>query len=231
MSAHAFAEQHHVTSTIAKHTPTRNYVKSNGSKNTNNNHKGGEHDDDKDARYHTASNHNDSGKDVNSVKYDSAMKSEPTTTNCVFTRPKKCRFRFCDGKRLIVVGKNDRALTSAICSKKYGMKIGSVDETGEAYLVNKYRTRISRWAPSGLKQPFARSFFKAYTIRGKNQSGVGHEVAQQNQAKYLHRKCWILPLKAYQVWDTKTGGWVENYGKDPFVDCISFCTVTKKRYH
>ena len=34
VSAHAFAEQHHVTSTIAKHTPTRNYVKSNGSKKT-----------------------------------------------------------------------------------------------------------------------------------------------------------------------------------------------------
>lgn len=144
---------------------------------------------------------------------------------------KKCMFKFCDGKRVVYVGKNDKALTSAICSKKYGVKIGSVDETGEAYLVHYKRIRISKWKPYGLKQSFAPSFFKAYTKHGKNASGVGHEVAQQNQAKFLNKKCWILPLKAYQVWDKKTGGWVEKYGKDPYVDCISFCTLIKKPYY
>lgn len=146
------------------------------------------------------------------------------------TKPNACTFKFCDGKRVLYVGKSDRALTSAICSKKYGVKIGSVDQTGEAYLDGYHRIPISKWKPYGLKQSYTPSFFKAYTKYGKNVSGVGHEVPQQNQAHFLNNKCWILPLKAYQVWNKKTGGWVEKYGKNPYVDCISFCTRVKT-YH
>ncbi len=146
------------------------------------------------------------------------------------TKPNACTFKFCDGKRVLYVGKSDRALTSAICSKKYRVKIGSVDQTGEAYLDGYHRIPISKWKPYGLKQSYTPSFFKAYTKYGKNESGVGHEVPQQNQAHFLSNKCWILPLKAYQVWNKKTGGWVEKYGKNPYVDCISFCTRVKT-YH
>lgn len=143
--------------------------------------------------------------------------------------PIRCRFRFCDYRHILYVGKSDVPLTAAICSR-YGERIGSIDQTGEAYRAYYFLPprRISKWKPYGLKQSFSPSFFKSYTKRGKNASGVGHEVAQQNQADYLHKKRWILPLKAYQVWNKKTGGWVEKYGKNPFVDCIAFRTRTKK---
>ena len=83
-----------------------------------------------------------------------------------------CRFKFCDGDPWVDPDfGSDRALTDAICERS-GERIGSVDSTGEALLLQR-RTAvpISEWRPRGLQQSFSASFFKAYHNNGY--SGVG----------------------------------------------------------
>lgn len=145
----------------------------------------------------------------------------------------KCRFRFCDYRSTFKVGvKNDLPFTGPICAKD-GTRIGHVDSTGEAYITYKYRvTPISKWHPYGLKQKFSPSFFKSFGIYkyyGKyvDLSGIGHETPQQNQAHFLNRKCFIVPLTAYQVLD-KRGNVVKNVHPRgyPLRDCVAFKTFT-----
>ena len=145
----------------------------------------------------------------------------------------KCRFRFCDNKTVFKVGKyNDRSFTSAICSRYSNKIVGHVDSTGEAYLIGKYyyATPISKYCPYDLKQKFSPSFFKSFNVNkyyGYTQlSGVGHETPQQNQAQFLHNKCWALPLTAYQVLG-KHGYVIDNKHprSRPLVDCVAFKTI------
>lgn len=144
-----------------------------------------------------------------------------------------CRFRFCDGRsKFRLPAKADRAFTGKICSL-YGKPIvGHVDSTGEARVVLPYRkvVKISKWSPYGLKQKFSPSFFKSYNVHsyayGKKIafSGIGHETAQQNQAKFLGKKCFFVPLTAYQVLDKK-GNVIDNkHPTNPYVDCVAFRT-------
>lgn len=64
----------------------------------------------------------------------------------------------------------------------------SVDETGEALVVKEQRISINKKMQLALKQHFVPSFVKAYKKHDKNHSGVEHEVAQQNQAKFREGK-------------------------------------------
>ena len=151
----------------------------------------------------------------------------------------KCRFVFCDERKWYVVGKrSDKAFTGRICHK-HGKTIGTIDRSGEAYLLSakrgqhgqhtklyKHPLPISLYAPKHLKQRFSPSFFKAYTVGHRHKySGVGHEHPQQNQAKYLHNKCWALPVHAYQVLDKKGHVKTEVHSEgNELKDCVEFCT-------
>lgn len=145
----------------------------------------------------------------------------------------RCRFRFCDGKsKFYLPAKPDRAFTGKICSI-YGKPIvGHVDSTGEARVVLRHgkTVPISKWHPWGLKQKFSPSFFKSYNVKsyfkGKKLyfSGIGHETPQQNQKNFLSRRCFFVPLTAYQVLDHK-GNVVDNrHPRNPYVDCVAFKT-------
>lgn len=114
-----------------------------------------------------------------------------------------CDFVFCDGTSDFTVGKSvDVAFTGKICHKD-GTIIGTVDESGEAYLED--GTRISKYSPTGLTQNFSPSFFKTASIKSTKyvHSGVSHETPQQNQGQFLDGKLWTLPIESYQVLNSK----------------------------
>lgn len=156
----------------------------------------------------------------------------------------KCRFRFCDGRTRFNVGDaSDKSFTGAICDKMGHEVVGHVASTGEAHVVlNKKRTttatqhrrrselvRISKWHPQGLKQSFSPSFFKSactYTHRGKfrvERAAVSHEVSQQNQGHFVKSRCFVLPLKAFQLKDRNEKVVANKHSTDPTRDCVSFC--------
>jgi hypothetical protein len=140
-----------------------------------------------------------------------------------------CRFTFCPSQDSFSPGTPDTALTNPICDKYYKIHVGHVDSTGEAY-VYKYGQfiPISQYSPSGLNQNFSPSFFKSfgydkYHSYWHDLSGVGHETPQQNQADFLHGKCFILPLTAYQVLDRPYGNVIDNvHPSNPYHDCVAF---------
>jgi hypothetical protein len=142
----------------------------------------------------------------------------------------QCKFTFCPNQGPLSLGQPDKALTGAICDKYGHIYVGHVDSTGEAYVEHYYgaKTPISLYQPQGLRQAFSPSFWKSYGFdyyHGKrvDLSGVGHETPQQNQADFLHGKCFILPLTAYQVLDSQYGNVIDNkHPTDPFVDCVAF---------
>lgn len=144
----------------------------------------------------------------------------------------KCVFSFCDKSTVLKVSATtDNEVTAPIC-KGYSDNIGVVGETGEALrYYSGYFTPISKWHPEGLEQYFSSSFFKAFSFgyysKYLGHSGVGCEVAQQNQLDFLDGECWVLPINAYQVLD-KNGTVIDNVhraGKDPYTQCIAFKTV------
>ena len=143
-----------------------------------------------------------------------------------------CRFRFCYHKTVFRVGRIiERPFTGAIC-KKDGTRIGVVGETGEAWVLGLHKfVPISKWRPSGLKQRFSPSFFKSYARLRRSKygyfssvSGVGHEKPQQNQLKFLNNKCFVLPIKAYQIIEGAKKVIVNRHRDHPFRDCVSFRT-------
>lgn len=146
----------------------------------------------------------------------------------------KCRFRFCDYRTTFKVAMmNDVPFADAICAKD-GTRIGHVDSTGEAFIFYKHNfARISEWYPHGLKQNFSPSFFKSFGIYKRygnsvDLSGIGHETPQQNQVHFLHKKCFVVPLTAYQILNEK-GHVVDNLHPKrdrALYDCVAFKTVT-----
>jgi hypothetical protein len=138
-----------------------------------------------------------------------------------------CRFKFCSNTDTLTIGQPDVALGPAICDKYGQVCVGHVDSTGEAYVVDYDPKRISQWSPSGLKQNFSPSFFKSYGLPD-GRSSVGHEVPQQNQGNFLHNRCFILPLTAYQVLNKPGGVVIDNIHPQPstsLTDCIAFTAL------
>ena len=135
----------------------------------------------------------------------------------------RCRFRFCPIRVAFRIGiASDKAFPPRICSKG-GFLVGHVDETGQAiFLIRRRFIPISRFTARGLRQRFSPSFFKSYTIRRTKFSGIGHEVPQQNQANYLNGKCVIVPLRAYQVLDSKGNVIANRHPRRPLRDCVAF---------
>lgn len=135
----------------------------------------------------------------------------------------RCRFRFCNGNSVVRLGSADKALSGPIC--RSGQYIGVLN-SGEARVrTGGYHrfTRISKYNPLGLKQNFSNHFFKTYTIKYTKHSGVGHEVPQANQLRFLNRRCVILPITAYQV--LASGKVVKNvHPYSPKRECIAFST-------
>jgi hypothetical protein len=139
-----------------------------------------------------------------------------------------CRFSFCPGDASAYAAPaTDVAFTPPICDPSGAVAVGHVDATAEAYVVaGGANVKISQWAPGGLSQPFAGSFFKSFSVDGTvyagDLSGVGHEVAQGNQAGYLDGQCFFLPLRSYQVLGDG-GAVVDNiHPTDDFKDCVAF---------
>lgn len=139
----------------------------------------------------------------------------------------KCKFNFCDHSTNFRVGMPDKPFTGPICM---GRKRVGIINTGEAHLVmHKHRsykfTPISHYHPRGLMQRFSPSFFKIYAIpRYYKFSGVGHEVPQKNQAHFLDRKCWILPIKAYQMLGDKHNVVDNLHPREYKRSCVAFMT-------
>lgn len=145
----------------------------------------------------------------------------------------RCRFRFCNGKsKFYLPAKPDRAFTGKICSRWGNRVIGHVDSTGEARVVLRHRktVRISKWHPWGLKQKFSSSFFKSYNVhryyKGRKIafSGIGHEVPQQNQRRFLKNRCFFVPLTAYQVLNRKGNVVANRHPRNAHRDCVAFKT-------
>lgn len=141
-----------------------------------------------------------------------------------------CKFTFCDGARTLTLGKPDASLSAPLC--KSGMRIGNIAEAGEALVksCNRY-IPISHFSPRGLRQLFAPSFFKFYTSqapsarRGGRASGVGHQVPQQNQVRFIKHRCVALPIAEYQALDS-AGNVVDNIRpkRTDTSACIAFVT-------
>lgn len=138
---------------------------------------------------------------------------------------RRCEFYFCDRHSEIHIGVPDKALSGPIC--KRGNKVGIIN-SGEARLVLNHFgfVPISKFPLGKRTQKFSPSFFKTFAI-GSNYkfSGVGHEVPQQNQIDFLKgKKCWILPITAYQVLGAKHNV-VNNVHPSKFkTSCIAFTT-------
>jgi hypothetical protein len=139
-----------------------------------------------------------------------------------------CAFTFCPYTASITPGTPDRPLTGAICSKDPSVIVGHVDETGEALVATPGGPlAISSYNPTGLRQRFPPSFWKAYGLPvppgGTDLSGVGHETPQQNQANYITGQCFILPLREYQILNRPGGYVVANVRPtQPLSQCVAF---------
>jgi hypothetical protein len=139
-----------------------------------------------------------------------------------------CAFTFCPYQASITPGTPDRPLSGAICSRDPTVIVGHVDETGEALLVTPAGTvPISQYAPAGLRQRFTPSFWKAFGLPvqpgSTDLSGVGHETPQQNQAAFLAGRCFVLPLREYQVLNRAGGSVIANVRPNqPLVQCVAF---------
>lgn len=137
-----------------------------------------------------------------------------------------CRFEFCDKRSTFDVGSvNDESFTGKICSTDNEL-VGTIDESGEAILLKGDEpTKISEL--QGPAQSFSPSFFKTFSVSNGQHSGVGHEVAQTNQANFLDGMCWALPIRAYQVLDKSGNVIAEKHPRgNPLHDCVCFNTRT-----
>jgi hypothetical protein len=136
----------------------------------------------------------------------------------------KCRFTFCPNQGPVKAGNPEVALTNPICDKYNKICVGHIDATYEACVQTPHESvPISQYAPAGLKQSFSPTFWKTYGVSTGKGSGVGHETAMQNQVDFLHGKCFILPLAAYQVLDSPNGSVIANiHPSDKYVDCVGF---------
>lgn len=136
-----------------------------------------------------------------------------------------CKFHFCDKRSsFIAPDDTDFPFTGVICAKG-GAEIGAIGSSGESFVMDRRPIPISKWRPRGLLQPFSDTFFKTFyidTARG-DRSGVGCEDSLQNQFKYLHNRCFVLPFTSYQVLDRYTDvmKMVHPRGR-PLRDCVSF---------
>lgn len=162
-----------------------------------------------------------------SVSLSEATYVAPPRTPC-YT---KCEFHFCDKSTVLEVSDTtDKTVTAPIC-RGYSDDVGVVGATGEALrYYSGYFTPISKWYPKGLEQYFSPSFFKAFSFGYYSEylghSGVGCEVAQQNQLDFLDDECWVLPINAYQVL-AGNGTVIDNVhraGSSPYTHCIAFKT-------
>lgn len=154
---------------------------------------------------------------------------------------RQCRFRLCkeDGlDSLAPVGRRIQlrdpgiALPPFICRKD--LNLGTVLEAGEARVAprkgRRKFTRISRYNPPGLSEPFSRSYFDIYGIFyppvESFKRGIGREGNSGNQDDFAGDLCVILPIKKYTVINKKgKAKTVRGKGKR---DCVSFTTTTTK---
>ena len=196
------------------------------------------------------------------------VKDMPTDAFNSFARPscyKQCKFRFCKNAPIFTVGrrsgldKSNPSQLDPICGiTTLPNFIGEIGNTGQPIYVGQtspfgvsllpgteaQMVPISEWAPAGLGQSFAPSFFKADKLPGLfetccttpttgntntvnlRKSFVTHEYPQSNQLDYLNDRCWILPIKEYQTYDN-TGNVINNHGTDDLTDCVAFITKTE----
>lgn len=144
----------------------------------------------------------------------------------------KCRFVFCDSRTAFFVGGTpDIPFTGPICDKHGRHIIGDVGRVGEAVVVGHTRNEsISKWRPDGLVKPFPADFFQSFAIPATKHnyahSGIGHDVAEKNQAKFIKGKCFLVPIEEYKVLD-KLGKVVSTRNSsDPKHDCVAFHTLS-----
>ncbi len=141
-----------------------------------------------------------------------------------------CPFVFCDHKSEFWMPIPGVAFTGPICYRYSKVPVGVIGKSGEAHIVLGDKNRfipISKWNPPGLRLPFSPSFFKTFPLLSPNfLSGVGRETYQSEYHRLLlDRRCFILPLKAWQVLDQR-GNVLANKRSDYWHDCIAFRTRT-----
>lgn len=150
--------------------------------------------------------------------------------------PSTCAFYFCNSKSElgaeyedkvdsnVEVGRSnsDKILTSTICREGDGT-------VGEAYAWE--ASRVQDGGPkliSEIGYGIRSDFFKIYLDSGHTRSGVGHQDAQEyskDQLMVFDNKCWVLPIRAYQLHkgllvETKLSTF-----HDDDLNCISFSTT------
>ncbi len=121
-----------------------------------------------------------------------------------------CSFKLCTGKTTIGKGGDDVAITDPICLAD-GTPVMNVASTGEAKINGV--TKISEYAPAGLKQRFSPTFFKAFGV------AIGHEHLQQNQGDYIDNMCVAVPILAYCTVDANKT--MVNHATSATSDCIA----------
>ncbi|CAN8069498.1 unnamed protein product [Agarophyton chilense] len=136
-----------------------------------------------------------------------------------------CRFRFCDRyERMPLTNRTnqiDVALTPAICHDRYPVGIAN---SGEAYVdMRGSFLPISSFPLNGGRARIARHFFKTFTIRRTQTSGVGHQTLQFEEDVALAGRCVALPITHVQKLEDRRGNVVENLElRNRWRDCVSF---------
>lgn len=163
----------------------------------------------------------------------------------------KCRYIFCNARFNFYVpagvegakryGGDNIVFTGDICTRQ-GSRLGQISDAFEAELYSNTKfTKISKWSPKGLSQPFSPSFFKPLKVRtvkyhnngqkyyvNTPYSGIARETFQGNQLEILkkQRNCVVIPFKHWQVLDKKKNV-IENSNVNVknYDDCVSFTTL------
>jgi len=135
----------------------------------------------------------------------------------------RCRFNFCDRNPNLIVGTPDVAASDSIC--KGNRAIGIVGQTGEATISKPgvSPVLISQWRPAGLNQNFSPSFFKTFKVPRSVTSGVGHQVPQSNQHKFIDGLCVNLPIRSYMRVNNR-GQTLNRVSTNGRRDCVAFNT-------
>eukprot|EP00171_Calliarthron_tuberculosum_P012343 IDg12343t1 len=136
------------------------------------------------------------------------------------------------------------AFTGGICLKS-GAKAGLLTQSGQALIVRKVPTppyiafmQISTFHPWELRAPFKWDFFRFakvyYPVFNANgppeykwsgKSGVARAPWRENQQRFLHHKCMVLPVRRYKLEgdDDDDDDIVSKSGRD----CVAFYVTSQ----
>lgn len=117
-----------------------------------------------------------------------------------------CTFNLCSRDNTLPVASPTlltaprRAVFPYIC--RNNTEIGQVLSNAETLVFHRNRyIPISEWRPKGLDSIFPRNFFRVSQIPFTPWSGAARSVVKGNQWKYLHGRCFVMPITKFETLD------------------------------